>query len=277
LKEPGGLSTCPWCRNDYIIYAFTLNPREPVLLMLDHLKGLKGKKWFSFEPTSDTIVAVLTELLMIGAFYTLNHLPFGIVLNLLYESIMFLLVVLFPVWWIVWHRGQPLSELGITKKHWIPSLVISIVIFLFFLSGLWKNYSGNNSLWAILAFCLIGLWEPFFVYGWLQLRFDRAFGIIPGIALAGLCIGIYHIGTYPLSAVFMFMVLGVVFAVIFRLTSNMLILWPLVWGASSAFSILMSGFTFSWNEVAFMAVILLIQLGFIFYTWKRGKSGLPIK
>jgi hypothetical protein len=222
-------------------------------------------------------MAVFTEIVMIGAFFTLNHLPSGNIIDILYESVMFLLIVLFPVWWMVWHRGQPLSELGLTKKYWVPSLVIGIAIFLFFISGLLRSYSGPGyDLPVILAFGLVGLWEPFFVYGWLQLRFDRAFGVIPGIILAGLCIGIYHIGSYPMGTVFMFAILGIIFAAIFRLTSNLLILWPLVWGASSAFSMLASGLAFSWNDVIFMTLILIIQLGFITYAWIRKGRRLPL-
>jgi len=239
------------------------------------LEIIKNKRWFGWEPTKDTVAAVITEIVMIGAFFTLNHLLAGNVLNLLYELIMFLAIVIFPVWWIVWYRGQPLSELGITKKHWAPSLVISILLFLFFLSGLWKNYGSNGSLPAILVFGLVSLWEPFFVYGWLQLRFDRAFGIIPGMALAGICIGVYHIGTDPAGTVLMFIMLGIVFAAIFRLTSSLLILWPLVWGAATAFSMLQGGRIFGWDDALFMALILAIQAGFIFYAWKRVGRKLP--
>ena len=56
------------------------------------------------------------------------------------------------------------------------------------------------------------MWEPFFVYGWLQLRFERAFGVIPGIALAAVCFGAYHIGTFPLSGVVTLLGLGVFLA-----------------------------------------------------------------
>jgi membrane protease YdiL (CAAX protease family) len=209
---------------------------------------------------------------MLGAFFTLNHLPSGDIFNSGYELVMFSLVVIFPVWWLVLRQGRPWGDLGITKKHWMASLVIGVAIFLFFLMGLWKQYSGKDiDLYAMLAFNLVGLWEPFFVYGWLQLRFDRAFGIIPGIILTGLCIGIYHIGSFPLGAVLSFVVLGCIFAALFRLTSNLLILWPLVWGASSSFSLLAAEKTIGWNDAGFMALILLIQLAFIVYARKSGK------
>ena len=183
---------------------------------------------------------------------------------------MFSLVVMFPVGCLVVRRGQPWKELGITKKGWLPSLVIGVLIFLFFLLGLWKNYGDKGAdLNAMLAFNLVGLWEPFFVYGWLQLRFDRAFGIVPGIVLAGLCIGIYHIGSFPPGAVLSFAALGCLFAIIFRLTSNLLVLWPLVGGASSSFSLLAADKTIGWNDVGFMTLVLLVQLAFIAIVWLR--------
>ena len=233
-------------------------------------ESLKKRRWFRWEPTRDTGVAAVTVIAMLGAFFTLNHLPSGGIINSGYELLMFSLVVIFPVWWLVWRQGRPWGELGITKKHWMLSLVVGVAIFLFFLMGLWKQYSGKDiDLYAMLAFNLVGLWEPFFVYGWLQLRFDRAFGIIPGILLTGLCIGVYHIGSFPPEAVLSFVILGCIFAALFRLTSNLLILWPLVWGASSSFSLLAAGKSIGWSDVGFMAVILLIQLAFIALTGKR--------
>jgi hypothetical protein len=54
------------------------------------------------------------------------------------------------------------------------------------------------------------LWEPFFVHAWLQLRFDRAFGIVPGILLAGLSFAAYHTGTYPPSGLIILLISGLV-------------------------------------------------------------------
>jgi hypothetical protein len=103
------------------------------------------------------------------------------------------------------------------------------------------------------------MWEPFFVYGWLQLRFERAFGVIPGIALAAVCFGAYHIGTFPLSGVVTLLGLGVFFGVLFRATGgNLLALWPLTWAVTSSIGVLEGGF--GWSDVATYALLLIVQV-----------------
>ena len=63
--------------------------------------------------------------------------------------------------------------------------------------------------------------------GWLQLRFEEAFGVVPGVILGALCYGLYHVG-YGMAwdeVLFLFG-LGLVFATVFRLTRNIAVLWP---------------------------------------------------
>lgn len=234
----------------------------------------KQSRWFTWSPSSDTLVAVLTEIAMIAAYWTTTHLlsggwddvlVFGVLTNLG-------LNVLFPVWWIAYHRRQPLSELGITTRRWLPSLLIGMGLAIFSSFRLRQMAAGVAWLPHVLFNAVI-LWEPFFVHSWLQLRFDRAFGILPGVLLAGLSFAAYHVGTYPPAGLVVLLISGLFFAAIFRLTSNLLILWPLVWSVSSSIGTLMGGMQFTWNQVATWSVILLIQLGFIGYTWWGQRKG----
>ena len=234
----------------------------------------KQSRWFTWSPNGDVLVAVLTEIAMIVAYWTTTHLLsggwddvliFGVLTNLG-------LNVLFPVWWIAYHRKQPLSELGITTRRWLPSLLIGIALAAFSSLGLREKAAGMDWLPHVLFNAVI-LWEPFFVFSWLQLRFDRAFGIVPGVLLAGLCFAAYHIGTYPPAELVTLLIWGLIYAVIFRLTSNLLIVWPLVWSIASSIGTLMGGMAFTWSQVASWSVILLIQLGFIGYTWRRQSKG----
>ena len=169
---------------------------------------------------------------------------------------------------IAHHRRQPLSELGITTRRWLPSLLIGAGFAAFSLFRLRQMAAGIDWLPHVLFNAVI-LWEPFFVHAWLQLRYDRAFGIVPGVLLAALSFAAYHIGTYPPAGLIILLVWGLFYAVVFRLTSNLLTLWPLLWCVGSSIGTLMGGMQFTWSQVAIWSVVMLIQLGFIGYTWWR--------
>lgn len=213
-------------------------------------------------------MALLTEIAMIALYWITTHLlsggwdgilVFGVLTNLG-------LNVLFPVWWIAYHRKQPLSELGITTRYWHLSLLIGVVLAAFSSFRLRQMVTGINWLPQVL-FNTVILWEPFFVFSWLQMRFDRSFGIVPGVLLAGLSFTAYHIGTYPPAMLIVLFIIGLIYAAIFRLTSNLLIVWPFVWSIASSIGTQMGEMLFSWKQVAVWSAILLIQLSFIGYTW----------
>lgn len=243
--------------------------------MVNHvLDKLSNKKWFVWNPSIDTVVAFLTIALMVGGgYYLMVHLPEGSLVKTVYEMILTFLIVVFPVWWLLWRGNSSLKDLGIKKKGAVLSLIISVLITAYFLSYALSEYSfyGSNLIPHFLTNALI-LWEPFFIFSWLQLRFDKAFGIIPGILLAGISLGAYHIGTYPMPEVVTLALFGILFAIIFRITSNLLIMWPLTWSTASAVGTLKGGFLLGWNDVMFTSIILLLQLAFIYYTWKKGKN-----
>jgi hypothetical protein len=229
--------------------------------------------WFTWSPSSDTLMALFTEIAMIVLYWTTTHLlrsgwddvlVFWVLTNLGLD-------VLFPVWWIAYRRKQPLSELGITTRHWLPSLLIGVLLAAFSSLRLRQMASDVNWLPYVLFNAII-LWETFFVFSWLQLRFDRAFGIVPGVLLAGLSFAAYHIGTYPPAMLIVLLIIGLVYASISRLTSNLLIVWPFVWSVASSIGTLMSGMQFTWKQVAIWSVILVIQLGLIGYTWRRQRD-----
>ena len=73
----------------------------------------------------------------------------------------------------------------------------------------------------------IGFFEAVFWRGWVLLRLEEAFGVLPAILLGSILYALYHIGYGMLMSemIFLFFI-GVMFAVIFRLTKNIFILWP---------------------------------------------------
>lgn len=233
-------------------------------------------RWFAWEPGTDTAVAALTAVLWTGAYYLLTH-PSGR-FSWAFDTAALLAAVIFPLWYVCLHRRLPPREIGITRERWKESLLVSGIVAIPFLWLVFSQYSqafGTAALIPHLAVNALVLWEPFFVYCWLLLRFDRAFGIVPGILLAGICFGAYHLGTYPLPGVLVLVLYGWLFGAIFRVTESLLILWPLAWMASSAKGTLAGGMVFSWNDIGSSALILVVQLAFLAWTWKANRKQVP--
>lgn len=228
------------------------------------------KKLFSFSPDKTTYLAIITEILMIFAYFSVNNIlnspefgylgfiVFGILTNLL-------LNVIFPIWWIVFYKKEPLSELGITKKRLLIAIIISVGFSIVMAPIVFYRLNQVDNGIAILIYSGIILWEPFFIYCWLQLRYEKAFGIIPGILFAGLSFMAYHVGTFPPISLLVLAFWGIFFAVIFHFVRNLFVLWPLTWSFSATLGILMGGYEFTWDMVMQWSIILAIQIGLIIF------------
>jgi len=234
--------------------------------MLTTLSSLARETFtLRWRPHADTAVALLTAVLMVGLYYVNSRAAQGSVFSLVVFVILTngVLNVLFPAYYVLVVRREGLNQLGITRRWWWLALLLSAVVSVLSwpqLQQIVAQHPGTDLLPLLLANGLI-LWEPFFVYGWLQLRFERAFGIIPGIALAAACFGAYHIGTFPLSGVGSLVVLGIFFGLLFRVAGgNLLALWPLTWAVTSSIGVLEGGFSFDWSDVVTYALLLIVQV-----------------
>jgi membrane protease YdiL (CAAX protease family) len=187
-----------------------------------------------WRPNRDTLAALISYILVVGGLFTAfqvftteqvaaNFITFGPV------TLAGLGVVL-PVLYTVLVRRRPLADLGLTTHQLVPSLVLGLLL------G-WDTYrntiAAQSVTWTrdmvplVTMAITVGLFEAIFFRGWLQLRFEEAFGMVPGVILGALCYGLYHIG-YGMTwneMLFLFG-LGLVFAVVFRLTKNVAVLWP---------------------------------------------------
>jgi protein-S-isoprenylcysteine O-methyltransferase Ste14 len=238
----------------------TSSPEKVNEKMRKLIFDLKSLPWVQWEPGWDTILALVTMLYMIPSYYLMaNNLHPLAIYNFLFASLFVL--VLLPAYYVLKVRGESLGELGFTKRHWLTSMLISIVIVARLLPKTLRLLSTVPPELVLPTVVFNGLcfWEPFFVHSWVQLRFERAFGIIPGILAVGLCLGSYHIGTYPFEMVVMLGMVGLLYGVVFRLTRNLLILWPVTWTVASTMGTVSGGFTFGWMTVWVYTVILLAQ------------------
>ena len=172
-----------------------------------------------FRPGADTALALATAVAFGVVYYTSARIESDLLSFLLFTVIgTGLLCVILPAYYMLVIRKEPLASLGITKRRWVLALALSA----FFAAGSLPQLltvaadQPEVDLTAHLLGNGLVFWEPFFIYGWLQLRFERAFGTVPGIVLATLCFAGYHLGTFPLEAVAGFIVVGLLQGALFR-------------------------------------------------------------
>jgi membrane protease YdiL (CAAX protease family) len=220
-----------------------LPAQEPILRRM-----LGAVYW---RPNRDTLVALVSYLLVVGGLFTAfqvfttkqvaaNFITFGPVT-------LAGLGVILPILYTVLVRRRPLADLGLTAHQLVPSLVLGLLL------G-WDTYrntiANQNIAWSrdmvplVTMAITVGLFEAIFFRGWLQLRFEEAFGMVPGLILGAMCYSLYHVG-YGMTwdeMLFLFG-LGLVFGTAFRLTKNVAVLWPFYTPVGGLYSNLSEGLT----------------------------------
>lgn len=164
--------------------------------------------------------------------------------------------------------GLP-SDIGTNTIAWVTSGALAA----FCWRGLEKECTKQGvQMWSKrfrnhLLFNGLVLWEPFYCHCFLQLVFERAFGIAPAIALTAVAHGTYHIGTYPLlptpgsgtSCVVLGCFSGV-FATIFSVRRCL-------WTLSCSIGTLQGGFRFDSQAVVCETVVAVLGLAVVVATF----------
>lgn len=192
---------------------------------------------FRWNPGLDLFAVILSWLLVTGSLYTATvivtpepggGMPYFFLYAVLTATVF---GVGIPLFWMVIYRKRSIQDLGITTKY----LGVSIVLQLLFAA---VQYMGTlakvtlppvEQLLPLLALALtIGFFEALFWRGWVLLRLEEAFGLIPAIVIGSLLYAAYHIGyAMPVSEISFLFFIGVLYAVCFRLTRNIFLLWPI--------------------------------------------------
>jgi len=230
------------------------------------LARIMGKPWLRYHPGRDTWMASATLLYFIPSYYIGANFDSPLTFANFLFATTFVLVVL-PAYYVLRVMGKPLSEMGLTKRRLLPSLALSAALVLGYMPRLsWALGSiPEANVLPHLVYCGLCLWEPFFIHSWLQLRFDRAFGIVPGIIAAGVSTAVYHVGTFPVEMVALLCLCGLLNGVVFRATSSIFALWPLAWAGAAAIGTIQGGLVFDWSHVALYGVVLLVQVVCLVY------------
>ena len=156
-----------------------------------------------------------------------------------------LLGVVGPVVYQVWFRGRDLESLGL-GTHQLPTTLLAGVILacIQFFTTLWGFDLPAPVNWVplLVMSLVVGFFEAVFFRGFIQLRLEASIGTIPSVVGAALLYALYHIGYgMGMDEMWFLFGLGVVYAVSFRLTTNILILWPLLTPLGAFFNNLQAG------------------------------------
>lgn len=190
-----------------------------------------------WKPSKDLLVVTLSWFLVVGALYTATVIVGsdvwgGMAYFVLYAVVSAMLFgVGLPLYWMVIVRKRPLSDLGFTTRWLGVSLVLQLVFATIqFMGTLAKaQLPPFEEFMPLIALALcIGFFEAIFWRGWVLLRLEESFGTIPAILLGSALYVAYHIGYgMPSSEMIFLFFIGIMFAVVFRLTKNIFILYPI--------------------------------------------------
>jgi membrane protease YdiL (CAAX protease family) len=197
---------------------------------------LKNVFAFHWNPSKDLAAVAVSWLLVVGALYTATVIVGESVWGGLAYFFLYALLgatvfgIGIPLYWMVVIRKRSLSDLGITTR-WLWQIIALQLVFAFlqFMGTLARTQLPSLvQLLPLIALALaIGFFEAIFWRGWVLLRLEEAFGVIPAILLGSALYAAYHIGYgMPTSEMIFLFFIGIMYAVTFRLTKSIFILWP---------------------------------------------------
>ena len=192
-----------------------------------------------FQPSMDLLVVLVAFFIMLIGLYTTWKID--TIAGAWVPVSMFILGVIIPITYNSLVKNRPLSETGISKKYWLRSLVFGLILSVPILIAPSPSVPHTTLIAAAKALTFTELlpllaleitagffWVIFFG-GWVQMRFERAFGAIPAILIAAAFFALHHIGygeSISLSHMAPLFMAGIINFAIFRITGNILILWP---------------------------------------------------
>lgn len=228
----------------------------------------RRRKILAWKPGKDTAIAAATLL----AFWACYWAGTTISEWILYAGIL-VIGTLIPARTVFTLRGEGLEGVGIHRRFLVVSLFVSAVL------GAGSAYQlfalateqGIEVLPHLLANLLV-FWEPFFVFGWLFLRWERAFGWLPAIVLTGAGFTVQHLGSVPFEAALGFGMFAMAFGAVFVFVRNLAILWPLFYPVASGIGTLQAGFAMGWEGVVIGTVLLAVQLVVLVGVWRCSRS-----
>ncbi len=203
---------------------------------------IRMKNLFRFKVTKDTGIAVIAGLVMIAL--SLLMIPFGgdslrdTVISFILRDVLMIfgLGVVFVSLYVEKKSKEVIAELGFSRRKWALSLILNLafaagLLAVFLKDGKPADVISLKNLYGASYILVAGIFEMTFIYGFLRMSFEKAFGIIPSILLTSVFYSLHHAGFQP-EFLHLFLV-GLMYCGVFYITKNMLIIFPFFWGVGA--------------------------------------------
>jgi hypothetical protein len=250
---------------------------------MDKLKAILQEIFtFRWKPNADLAGVALSWLLVVGALYTATHIVGQVVWGGMGYFVLYAVVgaALFglgiPLYCTVVVRKRSIAELGITTRQ----LGLSIVLGLIFAA---LQYTGTlaktdlppfSELLPLIALALaIGFFEAVFWRGWVLLRLEEAFGLVPAVLVGSALYAAYHIG-YGMETgemTFLFFI-GILYAVTFRITKNVFLLWPVFQPMGQLVTLIRDRLQLPTIAALGFFEVLIVMAVLVWLAWRREKK-----
>ncbi|MBI5253050.1 MAG: hypothetical protein HY930_01420 [Euryarchaeota archaeon] len=246
--------------------------------------GLRDFLRFRFQPSMDLLIVLISFLILVAGLYAIrNSFPIA---DVWVPVSMFILGILIPIAYNGLVKKRPLSETGIGTKYWLRSLILGTILCAIILLIAPSPKATFITIVTSLLFTELlpllaleitaGLFYAIFFHGWVQMRFERAFGAIPAILIAAAFFALHHVAYgEPISLLYMGHFMGgLVHATIFRITRNILMVWPFFVSTTGLIYDLGWGLRLPFEATyGYIGVLALMWLFIAVVYWKQKKRG----
>jgi len=239
------------------------------------------KSLFKFNPNKEILILTLLWMSVVFTIYTafiifttdlvaLNFITFCVVgISILGIGI--------PVIYHTLYKKRSFKEIGITKDKLLITIILTIAFstiqYFLTIHNLTTLPETKVIIPLISMSLVVGLFENLFFRGFIQLRMEKAFGIIPGILISSIMYALYHIGYgMTFDEMFVLLIIGLIYSTIFKLTNNIFVLLPLLTPMGAIYTHIKEGLEIPFESTYGFTIVLIFIIVMLTIINKKSKQ-----